>query len=311
MSYIVNAANGIDLWARPLLFVALAALAFLPLERVAAAHARPRRRFATDVAFAVFGQLLVRLGLVFVVGWLLARLDDAAVERPLSSYITADRGGRAVLDVVIGLALFELAGYGYHRLAHRVPFLWRLHEIHHSSETMDWLAAFRQHPLEILLMTLAQNAPLVLLGIPLGAHAAVLALLKLATVFVHANIRIPDGPWSVVVATPRFHHRHHQLGGAVRNYASLFPFIDMLFGTHTGRAATTFGVPRALPDGFVALLLEPLRARAVAYGSSENSSRTPALRAGAANRAGEPTPPAPAAARAPGAAASRPWPAQT
>ena len=93
--------------------------------------------------------------------------------------------------MVVGLALFELAGYGYHRLAHRVPALWRLHEIHHSSETMDWLASFRQHPLEILLMTLAQNAPLVLLGIPLGAHATVLVLLKLATVFVHANIRVP------------------------------------------------------------------------------------------------------------------------
>ena len=198
-----------------------------------------------------------------------------------------------MLDVVVGLALFELAGYGYHRLAHRVPCLWRLHEIHHSSETMDWLASFRQHPLEILLMTLAQNAPLVLLGIPLGAHAAVLALLKLATVFVHANIRIPEGPWSLLVATPRFHHRHHQLGGAVRNYASLFPFIDVVFGTHTRQPATAFGVPRALPDGFVALLLEPLRPR-------------PRV-----SRAGEPALPAPGAARAPAAGASPPWPART
>ncbi len=174
-----------------------------------------------------------------------------------------------------------------------MPFLWRLHEIHHSSETMDWLASFRQHPLEILLMTLAQNAPLVLLGIPLGAHAAVLALLKLATVFVHANIRVPEGPWTLVVATPRFHHRHHQLGGAVRNYASLFPFIDVLFGTYTPKAATTFGVPRALPDGFVALLVEPLRGRRPV------------------SRAGESAPPVPAGARAPAAGASPPWPART
>jgi sterol desaturase/sphingolipid hydroxylase (fatty acid hydroxylase superfamily) len=292
----VTPTTGVDLWLRPLLFVALAALAFLPLERVVAAHARPRRRFATDVAFAVFGQLLVRVGLVFVVGWLLARLDDVAIDRSLSSYITADRGARAVLDVVVGLGLFELAGYGYHRLAHRVPCLWRLHEIHHSSETMDWLASFRQHPLEILLMTLAQNAPLVLLGIPLGAHAAVLALLKLATVFVHANLRVPEGPWTLVVATPRFHHRHHQLGGAVRNYASLFPFIDVLFGTYTRHSATTFGVPRALPGGFVALLVEPLRSR---------------LPWGAASRAGEPAPPAPAGGRAPTAGACPPWPART
>ena len=290
----MDATNGTDLWLRPLLFVALAALAFVPLERVAAAHAQPRRRFATDVAFAVFGQLLVRLGLVFVVGWLLAGLDDVAIDEPLSAYVTRDRTGRTVLDVVIGLALFELAGYAYHRLAHRVPCLWRLHEIHHSSQTMDWLASFRQHPLEIVLMTLAQNAPLVLLGIPLGAHAAVLALLKLATVFVHANIRVPDGPWTLVVATPRFHHRHHQRGGAVRNYASLFPFIDVLFGTYTRDAAATFGVPRALPDGFVALLVEPLRS-------------PPA----AASRAGESAPRVPAGEFAPGAGASPPWPART
>jgi len=229
-----------------------------------------------------------------VVGWLLARLDDVALERPLSSYVTGDRGARTVLDVAVGLALFELAGYGYHRLAHRVPLLWRLHEIHHSSETMDWLASFRQHPLEILLMTLAQNAPLVLLGIPLGAHAAVLALLKLATVFVHANIRIPDGPWTLAVATPRFHHRHHQLGGAVRNYASLFPFIDVVFGTYARQSATTFGVPRALPDGFLALLVEPLR-----------SQPSPA------SRAGESAPPVPAGECAPGAGVSPPWPART
>ena len=61
-------AIGIGLVARPLLFVALAALAFLPLEHVAAAHAQRRRRFATDLAFATVGQLLVRLGLVFAAG---------------------------------------------------------------------------------------------------------------------------------------------------------------------------------------------------------------------------------------------------
>ena len=106
-------------------------------------------------------------------------------------------------ETAVGLLLFELAGYAYHRLAHAVPALWRLHELHHSSETMDWLASFRQHPLEILLMTLAQNAPLVLLGVPLGAHATVLVGLKLATVFVHSNVRVPLGPLRFIVATPR------------------------------------------------------------------------------------------------------------
>ena len=160
----------------------------------------------------------MRLGLVVAAGLVLARLDAVALDRPLLAAI-GDRRARFVADVAVGLLLFELGGYAYHRLAHAVPALWRLHEIHHSSETMDWLASFRQHPLEIVLVTLAQNAPLVLLGVPLGAHAAVLVALKLATVFVHSNVRVPIGPLRFVVATPRFHHRHHQRDGAVANFA--------------------------------------------------------------------------------------------
>jgi sterol desaturase/sphingolipid hydroxylase (fatty acid hydroxylase superfamily) len=251
-------AIGLDLVARPLLFVALAALAFLPLERVAAAHAQRRRRFATDLAFATVGQVLVRLGLVVVAGWVLARLDVVALDRPLLAAI-GDRRARFAADVVVGLLLFELGGYAYHRLAHAVPTLWRLHEIHHSSETMDWLASFRQHPAEILLLTLAQNAPLVLLGVPLAAHATVLLALKLATVFVHSNVRVPLGPLRFAIATPRFHHRHHQRGGPVANFASFLPLVDVLCGSYNDSAGHRFGVDRDLPDSFLGLLFAPLR----------------------------------------------------
>ena len=251
-------AIGIDLLTRPLLFVALAALAFLPLEHLAAAHARRRRRFATDLVFATVGQVLVRVGLVFATGLVLARLDAVALDRPLLAAI-GDRRARFVADIVVGLLLFELGGYAYHRLAHAVPALWRLHEIHHSSETMDWLASFRQHPLEIILVTLAQNAPLVLLGVPLGAHAAVLVALKLATVFVHSNVRVPIGPLRFVVATPRFHHRHHQRNGAVANFASFLPLLDVLLGSYSDETPDRFGIDRKLPDSFVGLLLAPFR----------------------------------------------------
>jgi len=112
-----------------------------------------------------------------------------------------------------------------------------------------------------VLVTLAQNAPLVLLGVPLGAHATVLVGLKLATVFVHSNIRVPIGPLRFVVATPRFHHRHHQRDGAAANFASFLPFIDLLFGSHSDATSDRFGVARKLPDSFVGLLVAPLRRR--------------------------------------------------
>jgi sterol desaturase/sphingolipid hydroxylase (fatty acid hydroxylase superfamily) len=227
--------------ARPLMFAALAALAFLPLEHLFPAHRERRRCWAGDLGFATVGQALARAGIAVAVGTALALLDRIAPDRPLFGGV-GDRRARGLLDVACGLLLFEVAGYAYHRLAHRSRWLWRLHRVHHASPVLDWLASFRQHPLEIWLLTLAQNAPLVLLGIPLGAHATVVALLKVATVFVHANLRLPEGAWCLAVATPRFHHRHHQRDGAVRNYSSLFPFIDRLFGSYSADTATTFGL---------------------------------------------------------------------
>jgi sterol desaturase/sphingolipid hydroxylase (fatty acid hydroxylase superfamily) len=164
-----------------------------------------------------------------------------------------------VAEVAVGLVVFELVGYAYHRLAHAVPWMWRLHAVHHSSERMDWLASFRQHPLEILLVTAAQNAPLVLLGLPLGSHALVLLLLRLNTVFVHSDLAIGPGWWSRLVATPGFHHRHHQREGAVRNYAALFPWIDRVFGTYDAAPAGPVGLPTPTPRSFLGLLLLPLR----------------------------------------------------
>jgi sterol desaturase/sphingolipid hydroxylase (fatty acid hydroxylase superfamily) len=89
----------------------------------------------------------------------------------------------------------------------------------------------------------------------------VLIAVKLATVFVHSNVRVALGPLRFLIATPRFHHRHHQRGGAVANFASLLPIIDVVFGSHSDTTSRSFGVERKLPDSFVGLLLAPLRRR--------------------------------------------------
>jgi len=90
-------------------------------------------------------------------------------------------------------------------------------------------------------MTMFSNLPLVLLGMPLGAHAVVVVLLRVHTIFVHANVRTPSA-LGLVVATPRFHHRHHDRDGSDANFASLFPWIDRLFGTYDPRDGERFGI---------------------------------------------------------------------
>ncbi len=236
------------------LFALLVGLLFAPLEHVFGERRERRRSYVTDLAFATLGQLLTRGVLIAGLGALLAALASLS-PRPLAH-------AGSFVHVTIGLVVFETMGYLHHRLAHAVPFLSRLHDVHHASTEMDWLASFRQHPLEIALLTLAQNAPLVLLGVPLGAHAAVVLLLRVHTVFVHSNVRVPEGPWSLVLATPRFHHRHHDRDRPAANFATLSPLLDRLFGTYDGARATVIGSATPMPRSFFGLLAHPFRRRA-------------------------------------------------
>src|SRR5690606_31057729 len=84
----------------------------------------------------------VGLAVAAVVGLLsLAWLPGLAL-RPLVALLP----GWAQL--VAGVALFDLAAYWAHRWSHEVPFLWRFHSVHHSSEHLDWVSGFRVHPVD-------------------------------------------------------------------------------------------------------------------------------------------------------------------
>ena len=54
----------------------------------------------------------------------------------------------ALALVAAVVALFDLAIYWAHRWSHEVPALWRFHAVHHSTEHLDWISGFRNHPLD-------------------------------------------------------------------------------------------------------------------------------------------------------------------
>jgi sterol desaturase/sphingolipid hydroxylase (fatty acid hydroxylase superfamily) len=45
---------------------------------------------------------------------------------------------------ILTFVLIDLVFYIYHRLSHRVRFLWAIHMSHHSSEEMNFAVSFRQ-----------------------------------------------------------------------------------------------------------------------------------------------------------------------
>jgi sterol desaturase/sphingolipid hydroxylase (fatty acid hydroxylase superfamily) len=162
----------------------------------------------------------------------------------------------------------EVGYYWGHRLMHTVPFLWRFHAIHHSPEHIDFLVNSRAHPIDLTFGRLCAFFPLIVLGLAQPTSAAgniIPALVMLIgtawAFFIHANIWWRLGPLEWVISTPHFHHWHHAMEPANRNYASMLPILDRIFGTiHLPKRQwpPRYGISGAVPDSWAEQLVQPL-----------------------------------------------------
>jgi sterol desaturase/sphingolipid hydroxylase (fatty acid hydroxylase superfamily) len=126
--------------------------------------------------------------------------------------------------------LADLISYWVHRAVHRGR-LWRFHAVHHSTESLDWLAGARVHPLNEALNRVALALPLLALGFDTESFATVAPVLGLHGLLLHASVGWDFGPLRLVIASPRFHRWHHARDVQGVNFAGLFPVWDLLFGT--------------------------------------------------------------------------------
>jgi sterol desaturase/sphingolipid hydroxylase (fatty acid hydroxylase superfamily) len=106
-----------------------------------------------DVQLLCARQLLALLGVLPRLGATLALAT--AVARILAGVARPDAGTwSAAHGVAFALALFlawDASRFLLHRAMHRVPLLWRFHEVHHSAEVLTPLTFHRVHPVEALL----------------------------------------------------------------------------------------------------------------------------------------------------------------
>ncbi|RZL31628.1 MAG: sterol desaturase family protein, partial [Pedobacter sp.] len=138
--------------------------------------------------------------------------------------------------VALFLAFFttDLFQYWAHRLFHNKVFLWRFHSIHHSTQNMDWLAGSRTHFIDIFFTRAMTFIPLYVLGFSSTVFNVYIIFIAIHAVLIHANTRINFGPIKYIFTTPQYHHWHHCEDPKYygHNFASIFPFIDMMFGTY-------------------------------------------------------------------------------
>jgi len=150
----------------------------------------------------------------------------------LAQYRLVDLTGLATAaQVAIGLLVYELGAYLWHRSMHASTVLWHgLHQMHHSAERLDTFGAFYFSPLDMIGWTLLGSLALVVV---VGVDARAATILVLAITFLgafqHANIKTPR--WlGYLVQRPESHTVHHGRGVHYYNFADL-PVFDMLFGT--------------------------------------------------------------------------------
>ena len=162
-------------------------------------------------------------------------------------------GWPASLAGILGFMVLDLAIYGQHVVFHRVPWLWRLHRVHHADLDIDVTTGGRFHPGEILISMAIKIAVVALFGIPAAAVVAFEVILNAISMFNHANVALPrwlDRVVRLVVVTPDMHRVHHS---AVRaetdsNFGFNLPWWDRLFGTYraapaAGYEGMTIGLP--------------------------------------------------------------------
>lgn len=137
---------------------------------------------------------------------------------------------------VIGFLLLDLSFYYWHLLNHKVPFLWRFHNVHHIDPALDVSTGFRFHFGEVLFSTVFRVVQVSLIGVSFGTFAAYEIVFQANTLFHHSNLRLPirlERCLNKLLVTPRMHGIHHS---QVRletnsNYGVVFPWWDRLHST--------------------------------------------------------------------------------
>jgi sterol desaturase/sphingolipid hydroxylase (fatty acid hydroxylase superfamily) len=134
------------------------------------------------------------------------------------------------VGAAIGVLIFELLVYVWHRAMHQSHWLWRsFHQMHHSAERLDTFGAFYFSPLDIVGFTLLSSLALSLMGLPATAVTYYLYATMFLAVIQHTNIRTPQ--WlGYIVQRPESHSVHHGREIHHYNYSDL-PLFDLIFGT--------------------------------------------------------------------------------
>ncbi|MBZ0215358.1 MAG: sterol desaturase family protein [Fimbriimonadaceae bacterium] len=139
-------------------------------------------------------------------------------------------------DVCVFL-LLDFAIYFQHVISHKIPVLWRLHQVHHADPDIDVTTGIRFHPIEILLSMAYKMGLVLAIGPSLLAVFIFEVVLNGGALFNHANLKLPlalDRVIRRLIVTPDMHRVHHSVihRETDSNYGFNLSIWDRLCGTY-------------------------------------------------------------------------------
>ena len=234
-------------------------LVFIPMEK--AFPAKPhqkifRQQWFLDVCFFL-GQYLLWNTLVLNILHYAGLWFDANISFTLRTVITQQPLWLQGLEIIL---ISDFLIYWAHRFQHKYDVLWRFHKIHHSAETLDWLAAHREHPIDSLYTVGIINLPALILGFNLDALAVLVAFRGIWAIYIHSNVRLNIGIVKKIIGSPDLHHWHHDRERDRGNYANISPLMDIVFGTYIcpDTEPEEFGIKEKFPTTYIGQLLKPV-----------------------------------------------------
>lgn len=171
------------------------------------------------------------------------RLTEKPVVAPLARWVHRKRRGLLprldlppAAETALATVLLDYTLYIWHVLTHRVPFLWRLHRVHHADLDLSATTALRFHFLEMLVSVPFRAAQVAAIGAAPRALSLWQTLTLLAILFHHSNVRLPmalERRLCRLVVTPRMHGIHHSTVEAEThsNWGTIFSIPDYLHRT--------------------------------------------------------------------------------
>jgi len=156
----------------------------------------------------------------------------------------------APFEFALSFLLMDLAFYYWHIVNHRVPFLWRFHNVHHIDPDLDVSTGFRFHFGEVAMSAAFRVVQVSLIGLSGWTFAVYEVVFQAETLFHHSNLRLPirfERLLNRLLVTPRMHGIHHSQVQRENNsnFGVVFPWWDRFhrtLGLNISQAEIAIGI---------------------------------------------------------------------